>query len=91
MNDRKRTIDHMKERREAPAEARELAKRFARMRKTILGALRDGPLTIPEIAERTGLPPAEVTYGLMTLRKFGQVETLVEDDVDEYYRYRAKD
>ena len=91
MNTKKRTIDHMKQRREAPAEAKKLAKRFAGTRKTILGAMGEGPLTIPEIAERTGLPPADVTWGLMTLRKFGDVETLVEDDVDEYYRYRAKE
>ena len=91
MNAKKPTIDHMKKQREIPAEAKALVKRFAAIRKTIMGALGDGPLTIPELAERTGLRPAEITYNLMTLRKFGAVETLVEDDVDEYYRYRAKE
>lgn len=91
MDKKKRTIDHMKERREAPAAVRERMKEFRRIKKMILEALKGGPMTIPEIAEKTGLRAGVVTYHLMTLRKFGEVETDRVDDMDEYYYYRIEE
>ena len=91
MNDRRKTIDEMKKQRTVPAALRERVKRFATIRKAILGELKSEPMTIPQIAERTGLERATVTYHLMTLRKFGEVEAGDMDDMDEYYYYRVKE
>jgi hypothetical protein len=91
MSAKRRTIDEMKERRGASSEARERVKVYAAISKEIRNALQAGPLTIPEIAERTRRSPDEITYTLMTMRKLGVVETHIEDDVDDYYRYKLKD
>lgn len=91
MNAKRRTIDHMKERRDVSPETRERVKIYTGISKAIRDALQAGPLTIPEIAERTGRNPEEITYTLMTMRKFGVVETFIEDDVDDYYKYKLKD
>jgi predicted Rossmann fold nucleotide-binding protein DprA/Smf involved in DNA uptake len=87
----KKTIDHMKKRREVPAGLREQVKSAARIEKAIKDALAEGPLSVPAIAERTGLPPDEVMYRLMTMRKFGRVEVVDDDDVDDYYEYTLKE
>ena len=87
MNDRKRTIDHMKQQREVPAAVRERVKEFNRIKKTILKALTSGRMTIPRLAEETGLAQEVVTYHLMTMRKYGAVEVDGVDDMDEYYFY----
>lgn len=48
-------------------------------------ALRDGPLTVPEIAEAAGLGTKEVLWYVTAMRKYGQ---LVEDSQDgDYMRY----
>jgi predicted Rossmann fold nucleotide-binding protein DprA/Smf involved in DNA uptake len=87
----KKTIDHMKKRREVPAGLREQVKETARVEKAIREALAEGPLTVPAIAGKTGLPPDEVMYHLMTMRKFGRVEVVEDDDVDDYYEYTLKE
>ena len=91
MEKKRRTIDQMKKQRKAPAAVRERMKEFRRIKKLILDALRPEPMTIPEIAEKTGLSSDAVTYHLMTLRKFGEVETDRADDMDEYYYYKLKE
>jgi predicted Rossmann fold nucleotide-binding protein DprA/Smf involved in DNA uptake len=90
MGEPKRTIDRMKERRKVPADLRERVKETARIEKAIRQALADGPLTVPAIAERTGLPSDVVMFHVMTMRKFGRVEVVEDDDVDEYYEYALK-
>lgn len=48
-------------------------------------ALKDGPKTVPEIAQITGLPPSEVLWHLMAMKKYGK---LVEaDQRDDYMEY----
>lgn len=48
-------------------------------------ALKDGPMTVPELAEATGHEPADVLWTLTAMRKYGQA---VEDGVDgDYPRY----
>jgi len=56
------------------------------IRKKIVESLRGGDKTIPEIALETGLPPPKVTWFLMTMWKYGEVEAV--DEVDGYYKYR---
>lgn len=48
--------------------------------------LKDGPRTVPSLAETTGLPTQTVFWHLMALKKYGKV---AEGDLDdEYYQYR---
>ncbi len=55
--------------------------------KKILQALESGQLSVPEIAEQTKIPAQEVTYRLMSLRKYGYVKDTSEINEDEYYEY----
>ena len=91
MNEKKRTVDHMKAQREVSAEVKARVKMVAGIKKTIKKALEGKELTISEIAEETGMKPEEVTFYLMTMRKFGEIEFVDDDDVDEYYSYRIKE
>lgn len=91
MEKKRSTVSLMKEQREVPAGLREHLREQRRIRKAILGALKHLPLTVPEIADKTGLPKDVVLYHLMSLRKFGEVETDRPDDMDEYYYYRIKE
>ncbi len=70
-----------------PSEAlRELRKRQAVETGKILGVLKAGPRTIPEIAKETGLPSRLVVWYVMT---FCRDKTLgvVEKTGDGFYRY----
>lgn len=56
-------------------------KRKAAVRK----ALQAGPLTVPQVAEVTGLEPHDVLWTLTAMRKYGQaVEEGVEGDYPRY-------
>ncbi len=85
-----KTINILKETRTVPAHVLEGRKKYVRIRKAILEALKDEGKTIPQIAEATELSSPETTYYLMTLLKFGEVEVDGIDDMDEYYIYKLK-
>jgi len=55
--------------------------------KMILKALESGQMSIPEIAEQTKIPAGEITYRLMSLRKYGYIRDTNESNEDEYYEY----
>lgn len=55
--------------------------------KKILQALGSGQLSVPEIAGQTKIPVQEVTYRLMSLRKYGYVKDTNEINEDDYYEY----
>ena len=85
----KKTIDYIKEKRTVPEELTKKRKEYTRIRKLILKSLETEPKTIPQIARESELPLDVVTYNLMTLRKYGEIETGEIDDMDEYYYYQA--
>ncbi len=58
------------------------------MRDRIVSVLREGPKTIPEIAEALGCPPREATLWVMALRRYGALEDLPKPKSEDYYRYR---
>jgi hypothetical protein len=68
---------------------REVIREEPFMHRPILEALADGPLTIPEIAERIGSPSHEVVFWVMGMRRFGHVVELAEADDDGYFPYAA--
>jgi len=91
MNEKKRTINYIKEKRKVPERLKKQMKEFMKIKRTILKTLESEPKTIPQIAEKTNLPQHIITYHLMTLRKYGEIETDKMDDMDEYYYYKKKE
>ena len=48
-------------------------------------ALAEKPLTVPEIAEKTGIPAREVLWLMTSLRKYGEVnEAGIDGDYPRY-------
>lgn len=88
VNDKISTIKEMKKSRQVPEEVKARLKEYVRIKKEILKAVETEPGTIPGIAAVTGLSEQQVTYYLMTLRKFNEIEVEGVDDMDEYYYYR---
>ncbi len=74
---------------QTPRDPREVIREEPLMHQPILRALRDGPLTVPQIAERTGAPPREVLVWVMGMRRYGHLVELPEADDDGYYQYAA--
>jgi len=85
-----RTLDLVKKERQASAEVKENLKQFNRMKRAIRQALEDGPMTIPELSDKLEMDRAEITYHLMSLRKYGLVTAGEQDDMDEYFYYQLK-
>ena len=85
-----KTIDIIKEKRTVSAEAKQKLKEYNQIKKLILKSLELEAKTIPQIAGETKLPLDVVTFYLMTLRKYGSVETGEIDDMDEYFSYKLK-
>ncbi len=86
-----KTIDIIKQKRTVTEKARQNHKDYLQLRKQVWNALKEGPATIPETAEKTGLPPDQVLFVIMTMRKFGEVEAGDPDDMDEYYYYKLNE
>ena len=59
------------------------------MRRKILAALEDGPLTVPELATNLDRPSHEVMFWVMGLRKYGWVAEIKEVTDEGYYRYQV--
>ncbi|HEY5474812.1 MAG TPA: hypothetical protein VIK32_16690 [Candidatus Limnocylindrales bacterium] len=75
--------------RPAPREIREIIREEHIMRAPILKLLKDGALTIPEIAEGLEAPTSEVTFWVMGMRKYGWVHEEKEATDEGYFRYQA--
>lgn len=84
-----KTIDIIKKTRTVSEELKAKRKEYADIKKQILKSLEPEPKTIPQIAAEINLASDVVMYYLMTLRKYGEVETGEIDDMDEYFSYRA--
>jgi DNA-directed RNA polymerase specialized sigma subunit len=85
-----KTFRYLREKREIPEAAKENLKNFTRIKKSILDALKDEELTVDELTKKLGMPKHEVVFYLMTMVKYGLVETGAIDDMDEYYSYKLK-
>jgi hypothetical protein len=71
---------------EAMREAREVMRDEMFMKDRVLDALRNGPLTIPELAEILGFPDYEVMHWVMAGRKYGHIAE-ADTTSDDHYRY----
>ena len=72
----------------APKKPQEISREHAKIKKRIREALKDGPKTVPEIAETTELHSSEVLWHLMSLRKYGEV--VEGEERDSYVEYTLK-
>ena len=66
---------------------REVMREEMVMHDRVLSALRDGPRTVPEIAEAVGSPAHEVMYWVMAASKYGFVKASNKPTEDDYYQY----
>jgi len=85
-----KTHRYLREKREIPEAVKENLKNFNRIKKSILEALKEEELTIDQLTQKLSLPKHEVVFYLMTLIKYGSVQTGSIDDMDEYYTYKLK-
>ncbi len=85
-----KTVKYLREKREVSITVKENLKSFNNMKKLLLSALKEEEMTVPQLAAKVNLPTHEVMYYLMSLLKFGLVETGELDDNDEYFSYKIK-
>lgn len=57
------------------------------MQQRICHLLREGPLTIPQLAESLRTPSWEVTTWVMAMRRYGLLKELPKSRADDYYQY----
>ncbi len=85
-----KTARYLKEKHPVPRTVTEHLKYFTRTKKSILNTLKEGDMTVPQIAEKLKIPTEEVMFQLMSLLKYGLVTTGEIDDMDEYFYYQIK-
>ncbi|MGM0648515.1 MAG: hypothetical protein ACQESZ_09025 [Bacteroidota bacterium] len=85
-----KTIDEIKKIRSVSPELQEKRKAYNRVKKQIKDSLKEGGKTIPELAKATGIDVHTITFTLMSMRKFHDVEVGEIDDMDEYFYYKLK-
>ncbi len=85
-----KTFKYLREKREVPQEVKDQLKKFNRIKKEMLGALKENDLTIDQLSQKLNMPRPDVVYYLMSLIKYGFVETGEVDDMDEYFTYKLK-
>ena len=61
------------------------------MQDKIIDLLKDGPKTIPEIAEKLGKPTYEVQLWVMAMRRYGKLDAEPKDRSDDYFSYALKE
>jgi DNA-binding IclR family transcriptional regulator len=75
----------------ASREVREVVREEMVMRGQILEALKEGPRTVPEIAEAIGRPAHEVVFWVMGMRRYGWLSEVKGSADDGYFRYQAEE
>lgn len=86
-----KTAKYLKEKRKVPASVLEKLKEFTKIKKAILGALKESEMTIPELSKKLNMSKPDVTFYVMTLQKYGFIATGDIDDMDEYFNYKIKE
>lgn len=68
-------------------DVREIVREEPVMRRRILAALRDGPLTVPEIASAIDAPTSETVIWVMGMRRYGWLAEVKGVTDDGFFRY----
>lgn len=85
----KRPIEILRERRGGMSkELKEYFNAQQRIKKAVRAALAAGPRTVPQIAGESGVPPADVLWHVMAMRRYGEITDGPEQD--GYVLYRLK-
>ena len=85
-----KTAKYLKAQRPVPKEVTEQLKQYTKSKKLLLNALKEGEKTVPQLASELKIPKDKVMFQLMSLLKYGFVETGEIDDMDEYFYYKLK-
>jgi predicted transcriptional regulator len=85
-----KTAKYLREKREVSQVVKDNLKEFNKIKKAILDALKESDLTIAELTQKLNMPKSDVVYYLMSLIKYGFVQTGEVDDMDEYFTYKLK-
>lgn len=85
-----KTFKYLRDKREVPQQVKDQLKEFNRIKKGILDTLKESDQTIDQLTQKLNMPKPEVVYYLMSLIKYGFVQTGVVDDMDEYFTYKLK-
>jgi predicted Rossmann fold nucleotide-binding protein DprA/Smf involved in DNA uptake len=85
-----KTYKYLREKKEVPQAAKENMKQFSKIKKTILDSLRESDMTIDQLTKKINLPKDEVVFWVMSLMKYGHIQTGEIDDMDEYFSYKLK-
>lgn len=85
-----KTYKYLRDKREVSQAAKDNLKQFIKIKKAIMDALQEGDLTIEELTKKINMPKHEVVYYLMSLIKYGFVQTGAVDDMDAYFSYKVK-
>ncbi|HUI30312.1 MAG TPA: hypothetical protein VLX91_08845 [Candidatus Acidoferrales bacterium] len=67
--------------------AQELLKKQQAARKLLEKAMQDGPRTVPQLAQQTGLPAHEVLWHVASMKKYGLVVESGTDESGDYFIY----
>ncbi len=85
-----KTAKYLRDIQGVPQELKDQLKEFNRIKKAILEALKESDLTIEQLSQKLEMSRPDVVYYLMSLVKYGFVQTGEVDDMDEYFTYKLK-
>ena len=83
-----KTAKYLREKQGIPERVKENLKEYNQIKRKITEVLKEGDLTVAQIAEKTGLSRPDALYYLMTFVKYGSVKVGEIDDMDEYFTYK---
>ena len=85
-----KTYKYLREKRVVSQVAKDNMKQFSKVKKAIMDALKEGDMTVDQMAKKINMPKDELMFYLMSLLKYGHVQTGALDDMDEYFSYKLK-
>lgn len=85
-----KTAKYLRDIQGVPQELKDHLKEFNRIKKAILDALKESDLTIEQLSQQLNMSRPDMVYYLMSLVKYGFVQTGEVDDMDEYFTYKLK-
>ncbi len=86
-----KTYKYLRERREVSQAAKDKMKKFNKVKQAILKALKEEEMTIHQMAQTLNMPENEVMFWIMSLLKYGYIQTGTLDDMDEYFTYKIRE
>lgn len=79
------TAHTVRQHRGVPQELMDCSREQVKTHRMICGALKNGPMTIEEIHEATGVPADRVFWYLMAWKKYGKI--VEGEQCEDYYQY----